>query len=114
MTVAPSEANCGDEIRQVRGRKFSLLFAKDASVPQVTREVDQSQEIDRRCTRERDAEEASTARRRSQRRRGIDDIDRRAARAEMLVQLGEWSSGRQALEAAETRCACLESASTSS
>ena len=49
---------------------------------------------------ERDAEEAATARRR-RRRRGVDDLERRAARAQMMVQLGELSAGRQALEAAE-------------
>ena len=50
---------------------------------------------------ERDAEEAAaTARRRRQRRR-VDDLERRAARAQMMVQLGELSAGRQALEAAE-------------
>ena len=44
-------------------------------------------------------EKAAVSRRRS-RRRQVDDLELRAARAEMLVQLGELSSARQALEGA--------------
>ena len=45
-------------------------------------------------------EKAAVSRRRSRRRR-TDDLELRAARAEMLVQLGELFSARQALEGAE-------------
>ena len=56
---------------------------------------------------EQDAEDASTARCRRLRRRSV-DVERRAARAQMLVQLGELSSGRQALEAAEVAPGTLQ------
>ena len=56
---------------------------------------------------EQDAEDASTARCRRSRRRSV-DVERRAARAQMLVQLGELSSGRQALEAAEVAPGTLQ------
>ena len=52
-------------------------------------------EASRRC----DVEAAVSRRRR--RRRGFDELERRAARAEMLVGLGELSSARQALEGAD-------------
>ena len=52
-------------------------------------------EASRRCD-----EEAAVSRRR-RRRRGYDELERRAARAEMLVGLGELSSARQALEGAD-------------
>ena len=52
-------------------------------------------EASRRCD-----EEAAVSRRR-RRRRGFDELERRAARAEMLVGLGELSSARQALEGAD-------------
>ena len=45
------------------------------------------------------AEQAAVASRR-RRRRGSDDVQRRAERAHALVQLGELSAGRQALEGA--------------
>ena len=47
---------------------------------------------------DRDKQEAVSRRRR--RRRGFDELERLAARAEMLVGLGELSSARQALEGA--------------
>ena len=47
------------------------------------------------------ADEASNAMHRRRRRRNADHSDRRAARAHALVQLGELSAGRVALEAAE-------------
>ena len=50
----------------------------------------------------RTAEVASNALHRRRRRRNADDSDRRAARAHALVQLGESSAGRIALEAAES------------
>ena len=47
-----------------------------------------------------DCDERSAASRRRQSRRGRSELDVRAERAEMLVQLGELSSARQALEGA--------------
>ena len=47
------------------------------------------------------SEVASGAMVRRRRRRASDDIERRAARAHVFVQMGELSSGRAALEAAE-------------
>ena len=46
-------------------------------------------------------EKAAVGRRRRRRRRSGDDVEQRAMRAEMLIQLGELSSTRQVLEGCE-------------
>ena len=48
-------------------------------------------------------DQAAVSRRRRARRQGEDDLEQRAARAEMLVHFGELSSARQAKERPSTQ-----------
>ena len=113
MRIALTEASCGDEFRHVRGWKLFLLLprvllARKPRRGSISREkltsrfspFSQGKWTELIRASEQGAEDASTARCRRSRRRSV-DAEGRAARAQMLVQLGELSGGRQALEAAE-------------
>ena len=120
MRIALTEASCGDELRRVTGRKLCLILPRVLLSLKPRGGLIIREQLTSRfslfsqgwCTElirasEQDAEDASTARCRRLRCRSV-DVERRAARAQMLVQLGELSSGRQALEAAEVAPGTLQ------
>ena len=118
--IALTEASCGDEFRRVRGWKLFLvlprvLLSRKPRGGLISREkltsrfclFSQGRWTELIRASEQDAEDASTARCRRLRRRCV-DVESRAARAQILVQLGELSPGRQALEAAEVAPGTLQ------
>ena len=113
LKLALEEASTQDEVRQVRGWKLLMLLPRmvlhrgprGGLVPKskLVERLELFSQGEWQSLLEASAEcdqQAAVSRRRS-RHRTRDNDERRAARAEMLVGMGELSSARQALEGAE-------------
>ena len=112
MHIAMTEATCDEHVRRSRGWKLFLLLprmllSRKPRGGSISREALQTRFRqfaeglwEPLIQYARDASEvASDVMVRRRRRRARDDTERRAARAQVFVQMGELSSGRAALEA---------------